>query len=92
MQAGATAGREHLITEKMNVFFVYVLVSESKEIRFYVGMTADVEKRVAEHNSGKTKSTKAYLAWKLFFLNLLQIEKTQEKEKNITNRVLEKNP
>ena len=31
----------------------------------YVGSTEDVEKRVALHNAGKVKSTKAYRPWKL---------------------------
>ncbi len=49
------------------MFFVYVIVSESKGLRFYVGMSENVEKRLKEHNSGKTKSTKSYTPWKLFF-------------------------
>ncbi len=44
--------------------FVYILQSE-KDGRFYVGMTADVERRVKEHNRGKSKSTKGYRPWKL---------------------------
>ncbi|MBU3820577.1 GIY-YIG nuclease family protein [Flavobacteriaceae bacterium XHP0103] len=46
--------------------FVYVLRSK-KDGRFYVGMTVNVEKRLKEHNSGKTKSTKGYMPWELFF-------------------------
>ena len=46
--------------------YVYVIRSE-KDGRFYVGMTGDVEKRVKEHNKGKTKRTKGYTPWKLFF-------------------------
>jgi len=46
--------------------FVYVLRSE-KDGRFYVGMTANVERRLAEHNAGRAKSTKGYCPWKLFF-------------------------
>jgi putative endonuclease len=48
------------------LFFVYILRSE-KDGRFYVGMTENVERRLKEHNSGKTKSTKAYIPWILFF-------------------------
>jgi len=47
------------------MFFVYILVSEIKGLRFYVGMTDDVEKRVKEHNDGRQKSTKGYIPWKL---------------------------
>ena len=46
--------------------FVYVLRSE-KDGRFYVGMTSDVDGRLKEHNSGRTRSTKGYRLWKLFF-------------------------
>ena len=46
--------------------FVYVLKSEN-HYRFYVGMTSNIENRIREHNSGKTKSTKGYRPWKLFF-------------------------
>ena len=46
--------------------FVYVIRSEV-DGRFYVGMTRDVKRRIYEHNIGKTKSTKGYRPWKLFF-------------------------
>jgi len=49
------------------MFFVYIIVSQSRGLRFYVGMTHNVDKRIAEHNSGKTKSTKGYIPWELFF-------------------------
>src|SRR5690606_11137501 len=32
------------------------------------GMTADLEKRLKEHASGYTKSTKAYIPWELIFI------------------------
>jgi putative endonuclease len=46
---------------------VYVLVSEVKGLRFYVGQTTSVERRLLEHNQGHTPSTRAYIPWKLFF-------------------------
>jgi putative endonuclease len=49
------------------MFFVYVIVSETKGLRFYVGLSANVDRRIAEHNSGKTRSTKGYRPWKFFF-------------------------
>ncbi len=49
------------------MFFVYIIVSETKGLRFYVGMSQDIEKRIAEHNNGRTKSTKGYRPWTLFF-------------------------
>ena len=48
------------------MFFTYVVRSEV-DGRFYVGLTADVVKRVKQHNSGYNRSTKAYTPWALFF-------------------------
>jgi putative endonuclease len=48
------------------MFYVYVIRSEI-DGRFYVGMCSDLERRIREHNVGKTFSTKAYRPWELFF-------------------------
>ncbi|KAB2922285.1 MAG: GIY-YIG nuclease family protein [Bacteroidetes bacterium] len=48
------------------MFWVYVLKSDA-HYRFYVGLTEDVARRLAEHNSGRTKSTKAYRPWSIVF-------------------------
>ncbi|WP_299435352.1 GIY-YIG nuclease family protein [uncultured Aquimarina sp.] len=42
--------------------YVYVLKS-LKDNRFYVGMSEDIDRRLLEHNSRKTKSTKGYQPW-----------------------------
>ena len=47
-------------------FFVYALVSDNNQ-RIYVGFSSNLEKRLIEHNSGKTKSTKGYRPWKLLY-------------------------
>lgn len=47
-------------------YYVYVLRSDI-DGRFYVGLTDNIERRLKEHNSGKTKSTKGYIPWVLFF-------------------------
>lgn len=49
------------------MFYVYVLVSQTKGLRFYVGFTDDLQRRLLEHNNGKTTSTKGYRPWNLFF-------------------------
>jgi putative endonuclease len=41
----------------MSDYFVYVLRS-AKNGRHYTGSTNDIHKRLAEHNSGQTKSTR----------------------------------
>ena len=48
------------------MYFVYVLQSQ-KDFRLYKGFTSNLEKRLKEHNAGKTKSTKAYLPWTLVY-------------------------
>ena len=49
------------------MYFVYVIQSDV-DGRFYKGLTKDIENRVKEHNSGKTKSTRPYKPWKLVYL------------------------
>ncbi len=43
-------------------YFVYAIKSEV-DGRIYVGMSEDVERRLSEHNKGKTRSTKGYRPW-----------------------------
>jgi len=62
-------------------YFIYAIKSE-KDGRIYVGFSENVEKRLSEHNSGKTKSTKGYRSWILIF--------TKECKTRIQARELEK--
>jgi putative endonuclease len=55
-----------LMKIKCMLFYVYIIRSE-KDGRFYVGITEHIERRLKEHNSGKTTSTKSYVPWILFF-------------------------
>lgn len=50
----------------MQTYYVYALKS-IKYDRIYIGMTNNLTNRIKEHNSGKTKSTKAYRPWRLFY-------------------------
>jgi putative endonuclease len=47
---------------------IYILRS-LKNSSYYIGSTIDIENRLIEHNSGKTKATKYLTPWelKLFF-------------------------
>jgi predicted GIY-YIG superfamily endonuclease len=45
--------------------FVYILESVSNPGRFYVGSTTDLDRRVEEHNSGKSAHTAKFTPWKL---------------------------
>lgn len=46
--------------------YVYVLES-TKGKKIYIGFTSDLKNRFELHNSGKVKSTKFYLPWKLVY-------------------------
>ncbi len=61
--------------------FVYVLRSINFE-RNYIGFSRNVARRLRQHNSGKTKSTKPFLPWKvLFFEEFSSKEEALKREK-----------
>jgi len=64
-----------------NPFFIYAIVSQV-DGRIYVGMSQDVDRRLAEHNAGKVKSTKGFIPWIIFFKELAgSTEQAREREK-----------
>lgn len=52
-------------------FTVYVLKSLEFE-KTYVGLTSDLKRRLSEHNSGKSRSTKLYVPWKLVHTEMFE--------------------
>jgi len=42
-------------------------LKSEKNGRHYIGHTGDLKRRLAQHNSGQVKSTRAYLPWKLIY-------------------------
>ncbi|HQP16062.1 MAG TPA: GIY-YIG nuclease family protein, partial [Bacteroidales bacterium] len=48
------------------MYYVYILKS-LKDGRFYIGSTADVEKRLLYHNSGRQRSTKNRIPFVLVY-------------------------
>ncbi len=48
------------------MFYVYILESETNK-EHYIGYTADLKKRLVEHNNGLNFSTKRYMPWKLIY-------------------------
>ncbi len=46
-------------------YFVYLLRSISDPSRVYVGLSTDLETRLAEHNAGKAKHTSKYRPWRI---------------------------
>jgi len=63
------------------MFYVYAISSLERNY-IYVGLTDSVERRFLEHNSGRNKTTKPYLPFKLIFV--------QECATRIVARELEK--
>ena len=49
------------------MFYVYAISSLERNY-IYVGLTDFVERRFLEHNSGRNKTTKPYLPFKLIFV------------------------
>ncbi len=48
------------------MFYVYII--QSKEGRYYIGSTSDIEKRLSQHNSGEYRGwTKRYSGWSLVY-------------------------
>ena len=47
-------------------YFAYVIYSQSHN-KFYKGHCEDLKKRLTQHNNGKTKSTKAFVPWKIVY-------------------------
>ena len=62
------------------MYFLYIL-QNAKNDRYYIGSTNDLERRLAEHNFGKTKSLK--------YLRPLKIVFYKEYEKEIDARRIE---
>ncbi|MFA5972075.1 MAG: GIY-YIG nuclease family protein [Lentimicrobiaceae bacterium] len=48
---------------------VYALSNEINN-EVYIGITVDIERRLKEHNSGKSRYTKAYRPWKVFYFEV----------------------
>lgn len=47
-----------------SIWYVYILSSLSTK-RSYVGITLDLDRRLAEHNAGNTASTRPWRPWKI---------------------------
>jgi predicted GIY-YIG superfamily endonuclease len=47
------------------MFYVYILKSILRSERRYIGFTTDLQKRLEEHNGGKSPHTAKYVPWKL---------------------------
>ena len=63
------------------MYYMYVLKSVNFD-RFYTGFTFDLDKRLAEHNSGKTKSNTAFLLFMVVYTEAFETrEEARKREK-----------
>ncbi|MGA7839230.1 MAG: GIY-YIG nuclease family protein [Ignavibacteriaceae bacterium] len=63
--------------------YVYILKSLIKD-RYYTGCIKNHDRRLAEHNSGRTRSTKAYRPWKIVYIEKFRTEtEAYKREKEI---------
>jgi len=58
----------------LSMFYVYILQS-LKSKKLYVGFTADLRRRLNEHNSGLSSSTKYSIPWNLVYYEDYQSER-----------------
>lgn len=56
------------------MFYLYFLQSLDKN-HFYIGVTLNLEERLAKHNKGFTKSTKPFCPWRIIYTENLNSRK-----------------
>jgi putative endonuclease len=60
----STKGGEAESASNIIMYYIYILLNEAKS-RTYTGVTDDVNKRLAEHNAGRVKSSQPYRPYKV---------------------------
>ncbi len=55
------------------VYFVYILRS-LKDGSLYIGYTKDLERRLEEHNNGRSRFTRKKIPWEIFYYELYQLK------------------
>ncbi len=63
----------------MQRYYVYAIKSRV-DGRLYVGMSTNPEKRLVEHNSGQTKSTKGFRPWEVVYIKMIGTRLEARKE------------
>jgi putative endonuclease len=56
------------------MYYVYILLNETNTKK-YTGVTDDVNKRLAEHNAGRVKSSRPYRPYKIIHIESFEILK-----------------
>ena len=50
---------------RIQMYIVYILLSQKYPEKFYIGFTKDLKQRLAEHNSASMGYSKRYAPWKV---------------------------
>ncbi|HJN85459.1 MAG TPA: GIY-YIG nuclease family protein [Patescibacteria group bacterium] len=48
------------------MYYLYVIKSDAFD-RIYIGVSSDIDTRVAQHNARKVFSTKPYVPWRIIY-------------------------
>ncbi|NQT75154.1 MAG: GIY-YIG nuclease family protein [Candidatus Omnitrophica bacterium] len=63
------------------IYYVYILLNEAKT-KTYIGVTGNVNKRLAEHNTGRVKSSRSYRPYKVIHTESFEtLKEARQKEK-----------
>ena len=64
------------------MFYIYVIESLSRSEQHYIGHSADLRQRLADHNAGKCPHTSKFVPWKIkLYIAFETIEQAQNFEK-----------
>ena len=80
-EAGGKRGSIENDQTRREMYFVYVLKS-LKDGSTYIGMTTNLERRVVEHNEGRTKSIKHKVPYTLHYYEAY-LDKTTARKREI---------
>jgi putative endonuclease len=67
-------------------YFTYIINSKIKE-RYYIGSCSELNKRLEHHNSGHSKSTKAYIPWKIVYFEEFETKSEAIKREYVLKRI-----
>ena len=56
------------------MYFIYILKS-LKNNKYYIGYSSDINRRLVEHNNGKSKYSKLYRPWVIYYFERFETEK-----------------
>jgi putative endonuclease len=67
LESGRSGSLLHKSNKKLLFVFSVYILKNSITNKYYIGQTSDIEKRLLNHNSGYSKSTKSGMPWKLVY-------------------------